>query len=874
MMSVKEEKEAPQLLLSPGMLFDKYRIIRFVGHGGMAEVYQAEHLLLKQTFALKVIKNFGAGQSRANKRFLREAKCFHLLDHPNIVRVYDIGWDNTVGCLYIAMEFLEGGNLLAEKGKKFQEKELLAIARDISLALMELEKKNMVHRDIKPSNIMCTADGRYKLMDLGIAKTAWEESDGFTLTQDDVVIGTPAYASPEQCRTPHRVDIRADIYSLGVTLYQLASGETPYAGKTSVETILNVLNQEPPSLEHLAGELTPQFRELLRSMMAKDPEARPRDAKTLNTMTEAVLQGRGVTYWLQQRKRPWDRILFFSAAMFLMFAAGFGFYSLCEGPEEESVPQGTEKTEEKVSGPAEKTKTTGALPEKSFLFSDFAISDRPRDLEVRLEESRKVLAFLRSPAAAGTSFLNERIKFFTDRENLLRNLLRRKNKREERACRISCSPELRHEIEECLKNCRTPFRFDHSKYMTARKIMEALRRKELDPDTIFTDGRNEKRSLTGIALTGFLPWSESMLKQLIFAGADIDSNLGNPVEFPSGPAPHRLKRRLAGIRVFNGADNIDAGDNGPLLLSVINPRHIYLVCGPDQNGVDWDLANFLVDSGALPDCEDLKGKTPLHYAAMHDRGTLVTKILLAGSNSGKCRDHEGNTPYHCAVRNNAVSALRALERFGMAVPVSPRDRAQGALVAGIMKNNPEQIGKALEEGASLDYVYFNGFNALQNAVAAKNQPLVQLLMEKGAALRGNEGSISAPAIAICVKSPEIFSCLLDKCPSENGSCVFLSEKSHLPGSIIAHYRKSPRMAAKFFDILLKHKWDINRLSLPSGKSVLQQALTYSDVHVDVIRYLLEKGADPSGKALQFSNPAIRQLLIEAAQKKASRKTGR
>ena len=211
-MTDERDRKIPQMLLSPGMIFDKYRIIRFVGHGGMAEVYQAEHLLLKQIFALKVIKDFGSQkQSHANKRFLREAKCSHLLEHPNIVRVYDIGCDASMGCLYIAMEFLEGGNLLLSEGKRFSEQELLDILRDISFALIALEKHQMVHRDIKPSNIMRSADGHYKLMDLGIAKTAWEESDCCTLTQDDMVIGTPAYASPEQCRSPRKVDIRADI---------------------------------------------------------------------------------------------------------------------------------------------------------------------------------------------------------------------------------------------------------------------------------------------------------------------------------------------------------------------------------------------------------------------------------------------------------------------------------------------------------------------------------------------------------------------------------------------------------------------------------------------------------------------------------------
>ncbi|MBE6384626.1 MAG: hypothetical protein E7048_03055 [Lentisphaerae bacterium] len=859
---ISANEKKTESLLTPGTVFDKYRIVRIVGYGGMAEVYEAQHLLLHQTFALKVIKNFGSEkQSHANKRFLREAKCFHLLEHPNIVRVYDIGCDANTGFLYIAMEFLEGGNLLLEDGKTLPEKELLNIARDIALALTELEKQQMVHRDIKPSNIMRTADGSYKLMDLGIAKTAWEEpAEGYTITLDDVVIGTPAYASPEQCRSPHNVDIRADIYSLGVTLYQLASGVKPYNGITPVETILNVLNTVPRPLAVMSKELSVPFMELIEAMMAKNPDDRPPDAGTLSAMIENVRQGKRCVI---RRKRFWKNGLFTGAAFFLLLIIiAVVVVSVRDHRERKRVLTELNHisqiaANEKNSAPAvlpEKIKT----PEKEFLIAPFIDTSQPRGLAVRLNESRKILAYLKSPEAKGIAFSEERKKFFSERVRTLENLIRRKNKRKERACRISCSPELHKEIRDCLKNCKEPFRFNKLKAHISNGIMRALQAGEIDPDSLFTDGRNEKRSLTGIALSGFLPWSEEMLKLLIFSGADIDNNLGTPVAFPPGPRETKIWERLTGICVFNGVDNIDTGIHGPLLLSVVNPRHTYLVCRPEKNSIDWNLANFLVDTGTLLDAEDPQGRTALHYAALHNRGELITRMLLAGALSGRHRDQDGNTPYHYAIRNHAASAVAALERFGLSVPVSREDRAQGALLKGIMSNIPLQVEQALDGGASLDYVYCNGLNALQCAVLVKNLQLVKFLMSKGASPRSNAGRISILGIAVCTGAPEILEYLIQKIKLKNMTWQYGQKKLYLPDAILSHYRKDPEKAKPFFSALLRNKWDINMLS-PTKKTALQQALSYGDVHPDVVRFLLDSGAEKKG-ILTHRNPEIRRLL--------------
>ena len=269
-------------MLHPGDVFEKYRIIKLIGSGGMAEIYLAEHILLKTYYAIKVMKNNSSGNKELLcKRFLREAKCVLQLKHPNIVRVYDAGCDSVSGHLFIAMEYISGGNISADRNHRFSEAELLNIGEDIAEALSELARQHIVHRDIKPSNIMRDADGNYKLMDLGIAKCDTPGGEDYTLTMGAEVFGTPAYASPEQCHSPHNVDLRSDIYSLGVTLYHLASGIQPFEEKNPVAAIMRVVNENPPPLSRISNNYSRQFSCLISSMMNKSPYQRPQTADEL-----------------------------------------------------------------------------------------------------------------------------------------------------------------------------------------------------------------------------------------------------------------------------------------------------------------------------------------------------------------------------------------------------------------------------------------------------------------------------------------------------------------------------------------------------------------------------------------------------------------
>ena len=209
-------------MLQDGDFFDKFQIIKLLGRGGMAEVYLAEHLLLKQKCALKLMQRTLDQDDNPVfiKRFVREAKLTHSFSHPNIVKVFDAGSDFKTGYLFLAMEYVEGQTLHdIINARELSEKELLEILNVMANALKVLESAKVVHRDIKPSNIMYTKEGVYKLMDLGIAKMESNHQAGdMTLTMEQSTIGTPGYASPEQCSSAHLVDVRSDIFSLGASL--------------------------------------------------------------------------------------------------------------------------------------------------------------------------------------------------------------------------------------------------------------------------------------------------------------------------------------------------------------------------------------------------------------------------------------------------------------------------------------------------------------------------------------------------------------------------------------------------------------------------------------------------------------------------------
>src|ERR671937_1226257 len=225
-------------------LFDgRYRIMRKLGSGGMANVYLAEDQELGRRVAIKILNDRHAGDDQFIERFRREAKNAAGLSHPNIVSIYDRG--EAEGTYYIAMEYLEGRTLkelLVARGPT-----PLAVAidysRQILAALGFAHRNGIVHRDIKPHNVSVAPDGRLKVMDFGIARAGASQ-----MTETGSIIGTAQYLSPEQAKGAP-VDQTSDLYSVGVVLYELLTGQVPFTGDTPVEIAMKHLSTtpQPPS---------------------------------------------------------------------------------------------------------------------------------------------------------------------------------------------------------------------------------------------------------------------------------------------------------------------------------------------------------------------------------------------------------------------------------------------------------------------------------------------------------------------------------------------------------------------------------------------------------------------------------------------------
>jgi serine/threonine protein kinase len=253
-----------------GKNLGNYKIVGKLGQGGMAMVYKAHELSLNRMVALKVLSSQLSEDTAYIKRFQREAQAAAQLNHPNIVQIYAIGEEQ--GVHYFAMEYIKGKSLAHIRQEKgvLEPGDAVSITRQVAEALVEAHKVGLVHRDIKPSNIMIDAAGRPKVMDFGIAYVSYANTK---LTRDGSIIGTPEYLSPEQCEGK-TVDQRSDIYSLGVTLYELLSGKTPYEADTPVSMLMKIVKGEFPPLQEVNPNVPEPLRAIVDKMMLKDVQQR------------------------------------------------------------------------------------------------------------------------------------------------------------------------------------------------------------------------------------------------------------------------------------------------------------------------------------------------------------------------------------------------------------------------------------------------------------------------------------------------------------------------------------------------------------------------------------------------------------------------
>ncbi len=267
-------------------LFDgRYRIVRKLGAGGMANVYLAEDQELGRRVAIKILNDRHANDDQFVERFRREAKNAAALSHPNIVSIYDRG--EAEGTYYIAMEYLDGRSLKELIVSRGPAPVHVAVeyARQILSALRFAHRHGIVHRDIKPHNVLVDAEGRVKVTDFGIARAGTSQ-----MTEAGSIVGTAQYLSPEQARGAD-VDPRSDLYSLGVVLYELLTGEPPFEGDTPVEIAMKHLSTvpEPPSARR--PDIPRELDWVVMRALAKDPDERYQSAEEMDADLDRVSRG-------------------------------------------------------------------------------------------------------------------------------------------------------------------------------------------------------------------------------------------------------------------------------------------------------------------------------------------------------------------------------------------------------------------------------------------------------------------------------------------------------------------------------------------------------------------------------------------------------
>ncbi len=323
------------------MIDGRYRVIRRLGSGGMADVYLAEDTQLGRQVALKVLYRRFAEDSEFVERFRREASSAAGLQHPNVVSVFDRGeWDGTY---YIAMEYLPGRNLkqvVRDYGALDP-----ALAVDLVMQILKAarfaHRRGIVHRDIKPHNVIVDDEGRAKVTDFGIARAGTSD-----MTETGSIMGTAQYLSPEQAQG-HPVDARADLYSIGIVLYELLTGRLPFDAESPVTIALKQVSEDPVPPMQLNPAVSPALDSVVMRALRKDPGERFQDADSFMAALESAIAGGYVETVAvaedpiealeEQDRRNWNRIAIIALIVLALAGLAIGAWLLLAG-DKTSVP--------------------------------------------------------------------------------------------------------------------------------------------------------------------------------------------------------------------------------------------------------------------------------------------------------------------------------------------------------------------------------------------------------------------------------------------------------------------------------------------------------------------------------------------------------
>lgn len=260
---------------SKGFFLGKYKLLGHLGTGGMSSVYLAQHVLMNQKRAIKVLPRSKVGDSSYLARFHLEARATASLDHPNIVRAYDV--DNEGSQHYLVMEFVDGSDLqtlVVNEGRLPPHVAANYIAQ-AAVGLANAHENNLIHRDVKPANLLIDPNGVVKVLDLGLALFSESDLASLTIAHNENVLGTADYLAPEQALNSHEVDHRVDIYGLGCTMYFLLTGHPPFNEGTLAQRIAMHQTRMPVPIRDECPDCPPELAAICTKMLQKDPDDRP-----------------------------------------------------------------------------------------------------------------------------------------------------------------------------------------------------------------------------------------------------------------------------------------------------------------------------------------------------------------------------------------------------------------------------------------------------------------------------------------------------------------------------------------------------------------------------------------------------------------------
>ncbi len=302
-----------------------YRVLKVLGAGGMGVVFKAEDPHLERPVALKVMLPALGASDSARQRFLREARTAAAVKNDHVVSIYQVSEDR--GAPFLAMEFLEGESLddCLRRAPRLSVGEVLRVGRETALGLAAAHARGLIHRDVKPANLWldASAGGRVKVLDFGLARRTSGEQN---LTQTGAIVGTPAYMAPEQA-SGLKVDGRADLFSLGVTLYRASTGELPFRGQDTLSTLMALATEDPPPPHDLNPELPRELSDLVMQLLAKNPDRRMGSAREVVEAIQRIEQAvaAGVSPSIPRKapvKARRARVLALAAGLLLVVVGG------------------------------------------------------------------------------------------------------------------------------------------------------------------------------------------------------------------------------------------------------------------------------------------------------------------------------------------------------------------------------------------------------------------------------------------------------------------------------------------------------------------------------------------------------------------------